>query len=102
MLILLTLLVSACAGVSFTKAGEEDANSACSALVNLQGEDISASQFIAGLLTVEVFSAKAAAANDDYAPLDSAVRAFNDSLYVGSEALATGAWANVARICNAQ
>jgi hypothetical protein len=91
--------LTACAGVSFTKAGESDAKNACNSIGELQ-DDASVSQVMDAIARAEVLSVTAAAANDDYIPLKSAVQAFRESLIGGSENLAQVSWSNLAEVCN--
>lgn len=99
-MLLPAILLSGCAGVSFSKSGESDAKAACAALQSTQGENVSIEQGIAGFAEAEARSQVAAEMNDDYALLASAMRALNESLISGSEDMAQSAWANAARICN--
>lgn len=82
------------------KEGEDDAKAACSQLAEVQDDDISISEGLEGLIRAEAYADAAAAANDDYESLSSAVRAFNESMALGSEDLAQSAWSNVARVCS--
>ncbi len=97
---LVSVSLSGCAGVSLVKAGEADAKSACAEFADMQGEDVSISDGIAGMMRAESYAQAAAAENDDYIALASAAKAFSESMVIGSEDLAQSAWANVARICN--
>ena len=99
-IVLASVSLSGCAGVSLFKAGEEDAKSACNEYAGIQGDDVSVSEGIAGMTQAESYAQAAAAANDDYAALGSAAKAFSESMVIGSEDLAQSAWANVARICS--
>ena len=98
--LVLGVLLSGCTGISFSKAGEKDAQSACAEYSQLQGDNIAAADGIAGMIKAESYAQAAAAANNDYEALGSAAKAFSESMVVGSEDLAQSAWANVARICN--
>jgi len=97
---LISVSLSGCAGVSLVKAGEENAKSACAEFADIQDDDVSISDGIAGMMRAESYAQAAAAENDDYIALGSAAKAVNEALMVGSEDLAQSAWANVARICN--
>jgi hypothetical protein len=99
-LVVLTFAVTACTGVSFSKAGESDAQAACDALRSIQGSDVTAEEGLIGLTDADIYSRKAADQNDDYTLLHSAMKALNDSIVTGSEDLAQSAWANAARLCN--
>lgn len=99
--LVVSLSLTGCAGISFTKAGESDAKGACSALLELQNDDnASVTQVMDAVARAEVRSVTAAAANDDYVPLKSAVQAFRESLLNGSENMAQVAWSNLAEVCN--
>ena len=100
LLVAISISISGCAGISFTKAGEEDAKSACDEYANLQDDSLSMSDAMASMMMAETYAQAAADANDDYEALGSAAKAFSESMVVGSEDLAQSAWANVARICN--
>ncbi len=93
-------LIAACSGISFVKEGEDAANASCEELYGLQDESMSEDEVIPALLLAATYADEAAAANDDYEPLASAVRALNESMIVGSEDLLQSAWSNVAGICN--
>lgn len=99
-IVTISMVLTACAGVAFSKAGEDDANAACKALSSMQGDDVSIDQGLQALARAEVLSARAASENDDYELLASAMSALSESMFVGSEALAQSAWANAARLCN--
>lgn len=92
--------IGGCAGVSLTKSGEDDAQAACKALASIQGDDVTIEQGIAGMARASDLAATAAAANDDYQLLASAMIALNESMLVGSEDLAQSAWANAVDVCN--
>ncbi len=95
-----SVVLAGCSGISFTKAGEDDAKSACAAYAAIQGDDVSIEDGLSGMMKAEAYALAAAAANDDYEALGSASKAFSESLVVGSEDLAQSAWANVAQICS--
>lgn len=93
-------VLASCAGVSFSKAGEEDALAACKSLRILLGEETSIEQGIDAMVRAQVLATRAADANDGYQLLASAMSALNEAMLVGSEDLAQSAWANAARLCN--
>lgn len=95
-----TAAIAGCGVVTFSKAGESDAQDACVAVAKTQGEDVSVADGLSGLADGAALAAKAAAANDDYQQLSSAMKAMNESLFAGSEDLAQSAWEKVVRICN--
>jgi hypothetical protein len=98
--LLLIPLVTGCGVIVFSKAGEDDAKAACSAVARTQGEGVSIEEGLAGLAEGAALAASAAEANDDYRELSSAMKAINESLFTGSEDLAQAAWEKAARICN--
>lgn len=93
-------LLAGCAGIAFSKSGEDDAMASCSAIADTQGENVSIEEGLSGLANAAALADKAAAANDDYLELSSAMKALNESLFAGSEDLAQSAWEKVVRVCN--
>lgn len=92
-------VLSGCTGISMTKAGEQDAQTACAALAAIQGEDITIEEGIAGMAKAEVYAKAAADANDDYVLLYSGAKALGESMTGDSFDLVQSAWANIATIC---
>lgn len=97
--ILSLLLVSGCAGISFTKAGESEAITACRALSGIQGDDVTLEEFMSAVAKAQVYASRAARENSSYNLLDSAMQALGEVLFTGSEDLAQSAWANAANLC---
>lgn len=95
------LALSGCAGIAFSKAGEDDAFSACQELADLNDdENASLEDILFSLAKSEGFAIQAAEANNDYEELSKAIGAFTESLTLGSDDLAQSAWERVARACN--
>ena len=101
LLVVSSVAVTGCGIFSFSKAGESDAQVACSTIQSLQSDGISRDEALRILATGADLSSEAADANDDYALLHSGIVALLEAILLGNSLdVAQGTWANVANLCN--
>lgn len=87
--------------VAFSKDGESDAISACTALTVLNDDDVSREEVLNALAKAADISLAAADANDDYELLHSGIVALLEVVLLGSSLdVAKVTYANVANLCN--
>jgi hypothetical protein len=97
--LILALTLAGCGVVTFSKAGESDAQDSCVAFASASDDSLSVQEAFAIIQRVETAAVRAAEANDDYALLRSAATALKESMFLGSLDLAQSAWTSVRAQC---